>query len=129
MRCAVARVRAAAHCFWTRAKCGLQRKTLRLRIRAWSIALPRNMQTLFRSVLILLLVVALLISGPLLVLAFGSVPLKGDGSNAGHRSTGQAPDAATTPAAVVQVYASRTFSWRGAFAVHTWLAAKPEGAD
>ena len=32
-------------------------------------------------------------------------------------------------AAVVQVYAARTFGWRGAFAVHTWLAAKPAGAD
>jgi hypothetical protein len=30
---------------------------------------------------------------------------------------------------VVQVYASRTFGWRGAFADHTWLAAKPAHAD
>ena len=30
---------------------------------------------------------------------------------------------------VVQVYGGRTFGWRGAFAVHTWLAAKPAGAD
>ena len=29
----------------------------------------------------------------------------------------------------MQVYASRAFSWRGAFADHTWLAAKAEGAD
>ena len=29
----------------------------------------------------------------------------------------------------MQVYASRAFSWRGAFADHTWLAAKPEGAE
>ena len=33
------------------------------------------------------------------------------------------------PEAIVQVYASRTFGWRGAFAVHTWVAAKPAGAD
>lgn len=30
------------------------------------------------------------------------------------------------PEAVVQVYAGRPFGWRGAFAVHTWLAAKPK---
>ena len=30
---------------------------------------------------------------------------------------------------MVQAYASHTFGWRGAFAVHTWLAAKPAGAD
>ncbi len=29
----------------------------------------------------------------------------------------------------MQVYAGRTFGWRGAFADHTWLAAKPEGAS
>ena len=29
----------------------------------------------------------------------------------------------------MQVYASRTFGWRGAFAVHTWVAVKPHGAD
>ncbi len=42
--------------------------------------------------------------------------------------TGQAPDPATTPEAVVQVYAARAVSWRGAFAVHTWIVVKPSGA-
>ena len=74
-------------------------------------------------------VVALLLSGPLLTLAFGPVSFNNDWRTASHRSTGMAPDPATTPEAVVQVYASRTFGWRGAFAVHTWLAAKPAGAD
>src|SRR4051812_36476134 len=87
------------------------------------------MRPVLRTVFILLLIFGLLVSGPLLVLAFGSVPFRGDWSTATHRSTGQAPDASTTPEALVQVYASRTFSWRGAFAVHTWLAAKPAGAD
>ena len=45
------------------------------------------------------------------------------------RPVGLAPDPATHPEAIVQVYAGRAFSWRGAFAVHTWLAAKPKGAD
>lgn len=43
-------------------------------------------------------------------------------------SSGQAPDPATTPEAVLQVYAARTVGWRGIFAVHTWIAIKPSGA-
>ena len=30
---------------------------------------------------------------------------------------------------MVQVYAADAWSWRGWFAVHTWIAAKPEDAD
>ena len=41
---------------------------------------------------------------------------------------GFAPDPATTPEAVVQVYAARSISWQGLFAVHTWIAVKPAGA-
>lgn len=43
--------------------------------------------------------------------------------------SGQAPDPAATPEAVVQVYAARAVSWRGVFAVHTWIAVKPRGAE
>jgi len=42
--------------------------------------------------------------------------------------SGQAPDPAATPEAVVQVYAARAVSWRGVFAVHTWIAVKPSRA-
>lgn len=71
---------------------------------------------------------ALLLCGPLLTLAFGNASLHGDWRTASHRATGLAPDPATHPEAIVQVYASRTFGWRGAFAVHTWIAAKPARA-
>ncbi len=47
---------------------------------------------------------------------------------ASREPAGLAPDPATTPEAVVQVYAARAFSWRGAFGVHTWIAVKPSGA-
>ena len=77
----------------------------------------------------LALVVASMLAGPLLTLAFGSVSMRGDWRTATHRSTGLAPDPAAHPDAIVQVYASRTFGWRGAFAVHTWVAAKPAHAD
>jgi len=77
----------------------------------------------------LVLLVALLLTGPLLTLAFGNVSMRGDWRTATHRATGLAPDPFAYPAAVVQVYASRTFGWRGAFAVHTWIAAKPANAE
>jgi hypothetical protein len=41
---------------------------------------------------------------------------------------GLAPDPATTPEAVVQVYAARALRWRGYFGVHPWVAVKPSGA-
>jgi hypothetical protein len=43
-------------------------------------------------------------------------------------SSGQAPDPASTPEPVIQVYAARTVGWRGALAVHTWVAVKPARA-
>lgn len=77
----------------------------------------------------LLLGLALLLAGPLFTLAVGRASAHGDWRTATHRATGLAPDPAQHEAAVVQVYASRTFGWRGAFADHTWLAAKPAGAS
>lgn len=43
-------------------------------------------------------------------------------------SSGQAPDPATTPEPVVQLYAARAVGWRRLLAVHTWIALKPRGA-
>src|SRR4051794_11349481 len=74
-------------------------------------------------------VVALLLTGPMLTLAFGPVSLTNNWRTATHRAMGLAPDPGEHEDAVVQVYASRTYGWRGAFAVHTWLAAKPANAD
>ena len=75
-----------------------------------------------------LIALALLLAGPVLTLAFGRASVSGDWRNASHRATGLAPDPAVHRDSIVQVYASRTFGWRGAFSDHTWLAAKPEGA-
>ncbi len=77
--------------------------------------------------LLLLLLVAFVL--PLLVSAArldrGGVPWY----EATRAPTGLAPDPATTPEAVLQVYAARAVSWRGIFAVHTWFAVKPTGAE
>src|SRR5262249_15858590 len=43
--------------------------------------------------------------------------------------SGQAPGAATTREAVIQVYAARTVGWKGLLGVHTWIAVKRSGAD
>jgi len=75
------------------------------------------------------LVLGLLLAGPLLTLAFGRVSVGGDWRTASHRPSGIAPDPQVVREAVVQVYAARTFGWRGAFADHTWLAAKPRDAE
>ncbi|WP_425405634.1 DUF3750 domain-containing protein [Hwanghaeella sp.] len=40
-----------------------------------------------------------------------------------------APDPIENKQAIVQVYAARAFSWRGAFGVHTWIAVKPTEAS
>ncbi|HJU18244.1 MAG TPA: DUF3750 domain-containing protein [Stellaceae bacterium] len=42
--------------------------------------------------------------------------------------TGLAPDPAAVTEAVIQVYAAPAVSWRGIFAVHSWIAVKPSGA-
>ena len=52
----------------------------------------------------------------------------GHWSTASHEPVGLAPDPATTPEPVVQVYAARTWGARGAFAVHTWIAVKAANA-
>jgi hypothetical protein len=67
----------------------------------------------------------------LLPLAAGCAPLERLGQNwweLRRDSSGQAPDPASTPDAVIQVYAARTVGWRGVMAVHTWLTLKPAGA-
>ena len=46
----------------------------------------------------------------------------------GRRGGRLAPDPATTPEAVVQVYGARCSRWRGYFGIHTWIAVKPAGA-
>jgi hypothetical protein len=51
-----------------------------------------------------------------------------DWRSASRAPAGLAPDPATTPEAVVQVYSARAVSWRGWFGVHTWIAVKPAHA-
>ncbi len=68
-----------------------------------------------------------LVAGVFVPLLASSAVHRGDGGDwwsARRDATGLAPDPATTPDAVVQVYAARAFGWRGTFGVHTWIVAK-----
>ena len=51
-----------------------------------------------------------------------------DWRTASRESAGLAVDPAHYKDAVIEVYAADAFSWRGWFAVHTWIAVKPEDA-
>lgn len=51
-----------------------------------------------------------------------------DWRSASRESVGTAPDPAFTSEAVVQVYAARAWSWRGALGVHSWISVKPTDA-
>src|SRR5688572_8320119 len=44
-------------------------------------------------------------------------------------SSGQSPLPSEYTGAVIQVFAARTYSWRGHLAVHTWVATKAKDAD
>ncbi|HKA40125.1 MAG TPA: DUF3750 domain-containing protein [Burkholderiales bacterium] len=72
----------------------------------------------------LLLVIAVILALGLLAGARSS-----DWRTASREPVGLAPDPATTPQAVVQVYAARAVSWRGYFGVHSWVAVKPAGGQ
>lgn len=73
-------------------------------------------------------VIVLFLIGPLLVVACGKVNLSRDWQNADRSSQRIAPSPEAESDAVVQVYSARAFSWRGIFAVHTWISTKPRGA-
>jgi hypothetical protein len=61
-------------------------------------------------------------------LAFSGQLGAADWRSASREPAGLAPDPASTPEAVVQVYSARAVSWRGWFGVHTWIAVKPAHA-
>lgn len=61
-------------------------------------------------------------------MAGGCTGVTGDWRSARRDPSGQSPDPATTPEAVIQVFAARTVGWRGLLGVHTWIAVKPAGA-
>lgn len=86
------------------------------------------MAFLFINLRRMVLILGVLLAGPALAVVTGEVSLDGNWYSASRESAAIVPPAASTPEAVVQVYGARTFNWRGAFAVHTWIAVKPRNA-
>ena len=76
----------------------------------------------------LIATVICLLGIPALLLLSGAASVGTDWRTADRSSAGIAPDPEKTREAVVQVYAARARNWRGIFAVHTWIATKPENA-
>jgi len=75
----------------------------------------------------ILAVLLILLTGPGAMLLTGDV-IGSDWRSASRAPVDLAPDPLENKQAIVQVYAARAFSWRGAFGVHTWIAVKPTNA-
>jgi hypothetical protein len=74
----------------------------------------------------------LLLLGPLFQAALGGEAPAGGQQGwqfAKRDSTGMAPLPAAHADAIIQIYAARTYSWRGHLAVHTWVATKAKNAE
>ena len=81
-----------------------------------------------RRLLIALLLIPLYAGCSATYLNYSGKVRSTDWRTASREPAGLAPDPATTPEAVVQVYSARAVRWRGYFGVHTWIAVKPRGA-
>src|ERR1039457_1907782 len=64
-----------------------------------------------------------------LVLLFLAGCTTKDYRTASRASAGVAPSPATSREAVLQIYGAPPWGWRGWFAIHTWIAAKPANAE
>ena len=59
----------------------------------------------------------------------GEIRLGRDACWACNESIGLAPRPETVSEALIHVYGARTYRWHGIFAVHTWIALKPQDAQ
>ena len=81
-----------------------------------------------RKILLLVLLPLVVLIGPVLQLAGGSVRIGQDYRNADRSSAGIAPAPGEVPEAIVSVWAARAFDLESVVAVHMWVATKPENA-
>lgn len=80
-----------------------------------------------RGIASILILAVILLLGPVGVL-IAEDRMASNWRTANRDSAGIAPTPAEEPGAVIQVYAARAYSWRGAFAVHSWIAIKHPNA-
>lgn len=88
------------------------------------LSLARRFVPIASGVLAVFILLHLLFAG----YTFASDQLMWRWSEARWDSAGLAPAPSVTAEPVLQVYAARTFGWKGIFAVHTWIAFKPQDA-
>ncbi len=69
----------------------------------------------------------LMLAGPLWMLLFGPINLHANWRTASQKSAGIVDTNKYPKQSRVLVFAGRAFSWRGAFAVHTWIAIRKAG--
>jgi len=67
-------------------------------------------------------------AGAVILALAGACTSTRDWRSASSEPAGLAPDPVAEREALVQVYAARTWGWRGLFGVHTWVAVKPTNA-
>ncbi len=70
-----------------------------------------------------------LLAGGLMAVTLTNCSGKKDWRSASRESAGIAPKPETTQEAVLHVYGASAWGWRGWFAIHTWIAAKPTGEN
>lgn len=85
-------------------------------------------RTVKRSAAWFLASLTILMTGPLLMAVSGGLHGAESWQTASRESADIAPKPQVFDDAVVQVYGARAWSWRGYFAVHTWIATKEKGA-
>jgi len=76
-----------------------------------------------------MLLILALFGVPLAISIATHTPAAASWQTASRDPTGLAPNPALVREPVIQVYAAPTFGWRGAFAVHSWIIVKREGAS
>ncbi len=85
------------------------------------------MKRIAYTFIIFLLLTAL---GPLVVVLKNEVDFSStDPAKMSRETAHLSPLPSQHSGAIVQVFAARTFNWRGPFSVHTWIAVKPEHAQ
>ncbi len=77
--------------------------------------------------LCLVLLTPLLLTGPLWTWKFSDLDLDTHWSRSSQEAVTIPNAEVTKDEAVIQIYGARAYNWRGAFAVHTWIAIKEAG--
>jgi len=82
-----------------------------------------------KKVFLIFMLFLLFFGGPIYVLLSGQLVLNQHWSKSNRSSAHIAPNPKKHKEAIVQIYAARTYGWRGMFAIHSWIAIKPKNAE